>query len=301
MNSEIRKRIEQNLGEGQHFSIERIASPGAKDSEHQTSRISAYVASELKLQLSEMFDHLDAAEAEAQPRNRTDANASLWTPRQLEKHLIEQISIGINNRVNSGITVSSGSRVFGPPYLSWHLGNALLYPDGYEAYTMTYDNIDPKATVLEGFSAAGYGFEVTTSSAVLTEITPQGNYDWYWAAARELPFVRNRGGMGIAVFNNSQQQPVILRQPILWSISGVKANTGDGGNGRIVDAATPAFGFGTIPLAPVLVNMIPDSKYTIWVWSWNISRMEQEDPFSSQIHFSMPLVTINANRPVVTH
>ena len=152
-----------------------------------------------------------------------------------------------------------------------------------------------------GFSAAGIGFYLTTNEPVLAAITPQGTYDWNWVAFENLPFARSRGGMGITIYTNSEPQPTMSRQPVLWSASGMTSFSGQQGSGRIADAASPASGFGPVPLAPTLINMLPGSRYLVWVWCWQISRLEKDDAFIAFLRFSMPFVTIEAGPPILIH
>ena len=150
----------------------------------------------------------------------------------------------------------------------------------------------------DAFSAAGIGFYLTTSEPVLAGITPQGNYNFSYTAFHEDPFARTSGGMGITIYTDTETTPTLSRQPVLWNASGATLLSGAKGGGRIADAASPAFGFGTVPLAPALFNMVPDSRYLVWVWCWQTAR---HDAFFAQIGFSMPLVTVDASPPIVIH
>jgi hypothetical protein len=107
--------------------------------------------------------------------------------------------------------------------------------------------------------------------------------------------------MGITIYTNSEPQPTMSRQPVLWSVSGMTTLSGQKGSGRIADAASPAFGFGTVPLAPALVNLVPGSRYLVWVWCWQTARLEKDDPFIAFLGFSLPFVTIDAGPPILIH
>ena len=107
--------------------------------------------------------------------------------------------------------------------------------------------------------------------------------------------------MGITIYTDSEPQPTMSRQPVLWSVSGMTSWKGANGSGRIADAASPAFGLGTVPLAPALVNMVPGSRYLVWVWCWQTSRLEKDDAFIAFLNFHMPFVTIDAGPPIVIH
>lgn len=295
MYDKIKRRIEQKLGETPRFSIERVAA-GNLDGDRDESLISEHATSHLERQMSHMFDDIDASEAAAQPSESISEFVGLRTRRQMEKHLEERLYMDIVSPIKAfDYTVPSGSRVFGPPYdREWHEGNGIAFGARTDGKVFTI----PTAN---GFSAAGIGFYLTTDKPVLAAITPQGTYDWNWTAFENLPFARSRGGLGIAVYANSDPQPMISRQPQLWSVSGVTTFTGQKGNGRIADAASPAFGFGTVPLAPALINMSPGSCYLVWVWCWQTAQMEKDDGFIAFLSFNMPFVTIDAGPPIVVN
>jgi hypothetical protein len=292
---EIKRRIEERMSEGPRFSIERIAT-GNTHSERDTSLLSAYVTSELERHMGEMYDDKDGSAAAAQPRDAVREFGGLRTRRQLERHFLDRVSVDIGSSMKAfDFTVPSGSRVFGPPYdREWAKGNGIAFGSRVDGKVFTI----PKAN---GFSAAGIGFYLTTNEPALAAITPQGTYDWNWIAYQDLPFARSSGGMGIAIYTNSEPQPTMSRQPVLWGLSGVTTFSGQKGSGRIADAASPAFGLGTVPLAPALLNMAPGSRYLVWIWCWQTSRLEKDDGFIAFLSFYMPFVTIDAGPPIVIH
>lgn len=295
MYDEIKGRLEERISAVPRFSIERISTDDMHD-EHDISFISEHVTVELERHMSEMYDDIDAAEAAAHPRDAVRELGGLQTRYQLEKHFVERISTDIGGLIKAfDFTVPTGSRVFGPPYdQDWSEGNGIGIFSRFDgkAYTIPKDN---------GFSAAGIGFYLTTNEPVLAAITPQGTYDWNWNAFADLPFARSRGGMGIAIYTNSEPQPTLSRQPVLWSVSGMTTFSGQKGSGRIADAASPAFGLGTVPLAPALLDMVPGSRYLVWVWCWQASQLEEGDAFIAFSSFDMPFVTIDAGPPIFVH
>jgi hypothetical protein len=292
MYDEIKKRIEKRISEGPRFSIERIAT-GDMYGERDTSLISAHVISELYRHMSEMYDDTDASEAAAQPRDAVHEFGGLRTRRQFEKHVVEQLSVDIGSLTKAfDFTVPSGSRVFGPPYdRDWSEGNGVGIFSRFDGkvYAISKDN---------GFSAAGIGFYLTTNEPALVAITPQGTYNFSYTAFQNQSFARSRGGLGITIYTNSEPRPTMSRQPVLWSASGATLLSRDKGSSRIADAASPAFGLGTVPLAPALVNMVPGSRYLVWIWCWQISHL---DAFFAYVGFSMPFVTIDAGPPILLH
>jgi hypothetical protein len=297
MYGEIKKRIEERFREGSRFCIERIASKDL-ESKRDILLISNHATSELKRHLSEMNEITNLKESATLTRKVVDEFGGLGTLKQLEKHFFERIYVDISNPKEAfDFTVPSGSRVFGPPYdLDWSEGNGVGFLSRFDGQVYTI----PKAN---GFSAAGIGFYLTTNEPVLAAITPQGTYKWNWSGVKEQPFLRSMGGMGITIYTNSDQQPTMSRQPVLWSISGIPTMfLGDTGSGRIADAASPAFGLGTVPLAPALLNMVPGSRYLVWVWCWQTSQLEEEESgFIAFLSFLMPFVTIDAGPPIVIH
>jgi hypothetical protein len=293
LHDQINRNIAHRISEGPRLSIERISTEDM-DVSHDTGRISAHISSELQRHLYEMYDDTDASEALANPRDAIRFG-SLLTRRQLEKHVTEHVSVGIGKTKALDFVVKNGSRIFGPPYdREWSEGNGIAFGGRLDGKAIT----TPKAN---GFSAAGIGFYLTTNEPVLAAITPQGTYNWSWSAFENLPFARSRGGMGIAIYTDGEPNPTMSRQPLLWSLSGMTAFSGQKDSGRIADAASPAFGFGTVPLAPALVHMVPGSRYLVWVWCWQTSQLESDDAFIAFLSFTMPFVTIDAGPPGSLH
>jgi hypothetical protein len=294
MHDSIRRRVEERRTQASAVRIERIAKD-VESGERHLSLMSSHVTSELKRRMIEMDADTNVATATAHSSDALREFGGLRTREQLESHLVERLSLDVfTPSTTFDLTVQSGTRFLGPPYdQDWSEGNgmgAFARFDG-RALTITKDN---------GFSAAGIGFFLSTTETVLAAITPQGTCDWSWAAFGDLPSARSRGGMGLTIYTDGQQQPTHSHQPVLWSVSGVTAFTGDKGSGRIADAASPAFGLGTVRLAPALLQMVRGSTYLVWVWSWQIAR-ETGDPFIAFSSFDMPLVTIHAGPPVIIH
>jgi hypothetical protein len=294
MYNEIKRRLQERISAVPRFSIERITT-GDTDGERDTSLIAAHVTSELERHMSDMYDDTDASEAAEQPRDAVREFGGLRTQRQLEKHLVEQLSVDIGSSMKTfDFTVQSGCKFFGPPYDREWGENALVFGDRLDGTVII-------TTKPDGFAAGGIGFYLTTNEPVIAAITPQGTFDWNWFAVADLPFARSRGGLGITIYTNSEPQPTMSRQPVLWSASGMTTWSGQKGNGRIADAASPVFPgmFGPVPLAPALVNMLPGSRYLVWVWCWQISRLREGDAFIAFLMLNMPFVTICAGPPIV--
>jgi hypothetical protein len=253
MHDSLGRRLEERKRRTSPVRIERVIK-SAEGTEAHLALVSSHVVSELKRRMSEMEAETYVA-ATAQEAVALRDFGGLRTREQHESHLLERLSLDVFAPTTTfDLTIRSGTRFFGPPYdQDWSEGNGvgtLARFDG-RAFTINKD---------DGFSAAGIGFYLTTTETVLAAVTPQGTYDWSWAAFGDLPSARSRGGMGLTIYAQGQQQPTLSHQPVLWSVSGVTALSGDKGSGRIATAASPAFGLGTVPLAPALVQMVPGSS-----------------------------------------
>lgn len=294
MYAEIKKHIEHRISQTPRFDIDRVAA-GKMDSERPISLIAAHVASELEPHIKEMND-AGIPEATAQIDDTIRKFGGLGTALQLEKHFTDKIitdSHFLRKKLN--IKVRNGSKVLAPPYdVDWSEGN------GFGAFAR-FDGdviVVPKSN---GFSAAGIGFYLTTNEPALVSITPQGTYSWNWVAFADFPYAQSRGGMGITIYVDAHPEPIMSRQQVLWSVSGMTAFSGQKGSGQIADAASPGLGFGSIPLAPALVNMYPGSQYLVWIWCWQTTRIQENSAFIAFMNFSMPLVTIDAGPQIFVH
>ena len=291
INDSVRQRLEERRVKASAVRIERIPTR-AKAYEKPLALMSSHVASALKRELRA----LDVDTKVAATVKSTDSRlvfGGLRTRAQLESHLVERLSVGLlGPKATFDLTIQSGMQFIAPPYdQDWSEGNGVGMLSRFDGsvYTVTKDN---------GFSAAGIGFSLTTTETVLAAITPQGTYDWNWAAFADASSARSRGGMGLTIYADGQPQPVLSHQPVLWSVSGVTAFSGEKGAGRIAAAASPAFGLGTVPLAPALLHMNPGSNYLVWIWAWQVAQ-HTENGFIAFSSFDMPLVTINAGPPVI--
>jgi hypothetical protein len=154
MYDEIRRRLEQRQGQFKRPAIERVASTDAH-AERDTSHFADHVTTELERHLGEMYDDEDAAEASARPRDHLLGFGGLGTQRQFQKHVVERLSLDVARPLTTfDITVSNGSRIFGPPYdRDWSEGNGVGVFSRADGKVFSL----PKAN---GFSAAGTGSSV---------------------------------------------------------------------------------------------------------------------------------------------
>lgn len=295
MYEEIIRDIEKRLYAGPRLNVERIADVSGY-LEEDRARISEYITAELTGHLAEMFDEADAKEAGHVGSAEPDFGG-FRTELQLKKHLTEMARIDLASSMKTlDFQLTGGSKVFGPPYDDdWSEGNGIGWWSRMDGKVRTWSK-------LNGFSAAGVGCYLNApNEPAIVSIIPQGTYDFAVNSPADLPYVRSRGGMGVTVYTDGEQQPTLSRQPVLWSISGVKTYRGPSGEGRIADAASPAFGLGTVPLAPVLINMVPGSRYLVWVWCWQTMQGRENDGFIATQSFHMPFLTISAGPPVIIH
>lgn len=291
MYDEIKDRLIRKIGALPSLQIERRVE-GVGNGEEE-----AVFSDHVHLLLRDQLSHLQDEEDETDnttTRSGVRKFGGFASRRQLEKHFFERLVADIHRPAKTlNLTITSGSRILGLPYdLEWATGNGFSFFGRYDGKALTI----PKPN---GFSAAGLGFYITTNTPVLAAITPQGTYNWNWTSFADLPFIRSSGGMGITIYSNAAQQPLLSRQPVLWNVSGATQFSGRKGSGRIADASSPAFGLGTLPLAPALLHMVPGNRYLVWVWCWQISRLKDNDPFIAFLQFSMPFVSIEAGPPIV--
>jgi hypothetical protein len=270
------------------------ALPNEKERDLHRTAFADYTATLLRHQGSELFDEKDEAEMAAATSKGGDTVLDVGpfkTKGQLQKHFAERVRMEtMRPSTTFDYTVPTGSRIIGPPYdVDWSEGAGGVF-SRFEGSCFTFS--------IEGFSASGVGFYLSSDEPMLTAITPVGNYDWNWFSLQDLPFLRSRGGLGVAIFADGGPQPVMSRQPVLWSLNGVLKFTGQSGSGRIADAASITTGFGPIRLAPALLNMVPGSSYLVWLWLWQIARSLKHTAVMASSKFEMPFVTIDAGPPI---
>ena len=114
-----------------------------------------------------------------------------------------------------------------------------------------------------------------------------------------VPWVAGTLWIRAAIGRNQQPAAIAIGYGYLTGLFGVTRFTGDSRTGRIADAASPATGFGPIPLAPVLLNMFPGNSYLVWVWCWQVLQVHSGAAFLAFLKMSMPFVTIDAGPPIV--
>jgi hypothetical protein len=296
MEQQILRKISHRLRKSHTFSVQRVAVSEAQD-ESSTARFSSHVNAVLKGLTTEIRGEAARAHDSSHIREGLIAYGGIGTKSQFEKHALERFtSDAARQKLNFDYTVHSGCRAYAPPYdREYQVGIA-------EAFGATADGNVLTLAPYDGQSAAGIGFYLTTDEPVLASITPQGTYQWSWFNLQNvLPNVWTTGGTGITIYANADTEPTLSRQQVLWSESGLTPWSGQTGNGNIADAASPAFGFGSIPLGPALLNMAPGSRYLVWIWCWQLAHSEESDGFLAMLSFTMPSVTVCVGPQISIH
>jgi hypothetical protein len=215
---------------------------------------------------------------------------------QLRNHFVDRFVAALDRPMKAlDFTVTDGSRIIGTPYdVDWGTGGGFAFGGRFDGKAVAFG--------LDGASTAAIGFHVSSPDELSVAITPLGRYEWSWFSVQGLPGVRSRGGLGMTVYLNDNPQPIASTQAVLWRVSGVPSGFhGDAGSGSIADAASPASGFGPVPIAPVFLNTGPNLRYLVWVWCWQVCAGTAGNSFLSLINMKMPAVRIDAGPPMHLH
>ena len=189
--------------------------------------------------------------------------------------------------------VPLGTRIIAPPYdHSWTVGAAGPLPrfDG-DMFVFGED----------GFSAYGVSIMLSSPTPVLVSVIPQGTYNFSWGSFENLPDLRSRGGLGILVYRNGNPDPLVSRQAVLWTVSGVSQFTGNTGSGQYADAVAVMTDFGPIRLAPVLFDMNPGDTFEVWMWCWTVGQNESGHAFINALQCRIPAILIDAGPQIIIH
>jgi hypothetical protein len=265
---------------------------GARVDGDPAQELAAFVAESAQSHLAEFKDSVNSSNAPS-----LEGEGLRWTSDQLRSHYVERLRetvddfVAANRALVPVLIPVLWNQIVSPPYdVEWAEGSGLAFGAKVDGKVFTLPNAD-------GFSAAGVGFHITSPVAASATLTPIGDYKWNWWSPTNLPTARSRGGLGTAVFRAGESTPVVSRQPILWTVAGATAMSGQGGEGRIADAASPAFGLGTVPLAPVQFEMAAGADYLVWFWCWQTSQVPPE--FWAILTFTLQFVTVLLDDPFV--
>jgi hypothetical protein len=193
------------------------------------------------------------------------------------------------------ISLSPGNRLMSPPYdVDWSSGSGIGFLSRYDGDLYSVGN--------DGFSGAGVGMFLETSTPVAVALTPIGTQRYSWFTMSGFTNTFSRGGLGVLVYQVGNPTPLALREVTLWDISGGRASySGDTASGSIADAASPASGFGPIPLAPLLFDMQPGIKYLFWVWIWQFLRELGSGDFFAIQDAHVSLIESSAGPQTIIH
>ncbi|MFT3704356.1 MAG: hypothetical protein QM802_18450 [Agriterribacter sp.] len=299
MHDIIKNRFEKKLQATPHIKLQRqIAN---EQNEADVAQISKHANDVIDRFAQEMkFENKIAATAST-PLKTSEGVSDAWIIQQFDKHFSDRTTIKAESNIRPFALASQcRSVVLAPPYdRQWAQGSAMGGSGGAlisgEIYTFSKDN---------DYSAGGIGFNLTTDKSVLVSIIPQGTFMWGYSLPYQAGRVSSSGGLGITVYKDGETQPILTRQPRLWNFENVTAELviQDSGHGNIEDAASPAIGFGKVPLAPALVNLEPGARYLVWVWAWQVCNVAPDGKgFFAALSFDMPFVTIDACPPIYLH
>lgn len=190
------------------------------------------------------------------------------------------------------VHVASGMRMFAPPYdVSWNTGTGTpLNQDG-----------TPMVLGSDGFSAAGFGFYLTADRHVSVYVMPLGRFTGSWANFGGAPPLHSSGGTGTVVYNEGRL--ILSREPVMWSVRDPASFTSAKFDVPFADTATPALpdSFGTVPLAPVLVEMLQDQKFLVWFYVWQVNEHVDGKSFLALSQAQVPLIAVNIGPPLFLH
>jgi hypothetical protein len=192
-------------------------------------------------------------------------------------------------------TLNPGNRLMSPPFdLDWSTGSGLGFLSRYDGDLYTVAN--------DGYSAAGVGVFLDTPTPIAVALTPVGTQGFSWLTVNGFSNTYSSGGLGVLIYQVGNPSPLAMRQVTLWNVSGGRPGwTGDTATGSIADAASPAIGFGPIPLAPLLVDMHPGVTYLFWIWIWQHLRELGSGEFFALQDAHVSLITSSAGPQTIIH
>jgi hypothetical protein len=196
-------------------------------------------------------------------------------------------------RLTFDLNISSNFQVFATPYdHSWQVGlGSPLNQDG-----------KPLIFGSDGFSGAGFAIDLTVSSELLVSIVPQGVFTGGWSniSLDAQPQRSLSGGTGVVVYSDAAL--LLSRTASLWNVAGLMPGAGQKFTLNFADTASPAplGSFGSIPIAPVLVSMVPGVRYEVWFYVWQLNTPLQQGVLTF-CEANIPLVTISAGPPIKLH
>lgn len=256
----------------------------ARDQEKFADRVSSTLASRYEDIAAESAALARSTEGQTKPGDGIELSD------EVVGHLTSSLRDELERQmVTFELTVPFGSRVISPPYdKEWATGSALAFGA----------KIDGKYSVLAADepSSAAIGIYLTVDRPADVAITPGGTYAFNCLAAQDMPALRSTGGLGLMAYVDSNPEPSLEREAMLWNVNGLSLTTSFSGSGQISDAHSPPVGLGPVYLAPLILRMDPGHRYLIWVWGWQVS--SQTQGFFGLLNVDMPFVTVDAGPPI---
>jgi hypothetical protein len=191
-------------------------------------------------------------------------------------------------KIDSGVLLPN-TRILTPPYdADWAqgAGSPLSRLDG-SMVTMG----------IEGFSASGFGFNLSSPQQMVATIEPVGEYDYSWSGFGDYPSLYSSGGIGITVYHTPDPAPVLNRRATLYEVQGPRQFKGDVGRGSLSDinAGINEPGFFRFPLTPFDLVLEAQQNYLVWIWTWQIQSGSQDAAFLSFVGCKVPMIFVSTN------
>jgi hypothetical protein len=121
---------------------------------------------------------------------------------------------------------------------------------------------------LEGWSASGIGLYLQSEEDALATLTPLGSYQYSMFSPTAGSQAHSKGGMKVVAFSGSPS-PTYEWECQLFDYRPADAPLGGVSNtGQVKDAASPAWGFGSRPLAPFNVTVKGGESVLVWIYNW---------------------------------
>jgi hypothetical protein len=193
------------------------------------------------------------------------------------------------------VALSSGCQLIAPPYdVNWAVGNGS---------PLGRDNGRPFTSGCDGFSASGFGLFLKSERHVAVSLVPQGRFTGSWIRLDPGRDERQRssGGTGVVIYADGSL--LLSRQPKQWDISAPNQFECASFDLPFAATATPALpgSFGTIPLAPVLFEMLPGRRYLVWLYVWQLASGIDGKNFLAFNKGVIPLISVCTSDPINLH
>lgn len=186
-----------------------------------------------------------------------------------------------------------GLQLINPLYdVSWNVGSG-----------MPLSHWDGKPMVFggNGFSGSGFGVNLTTSKHVTVSAIPWGQFKAGWVNFDPPSALRSAGGTGAVVYADGNL--VLSREPRVWDVRSPGQYTSGNWDQPYGSTATPPLtgSFGTVPLAPVLFDMLPGKRYQLWFWVWHLNEAIEGKSFIAFASADIPAIAITVSDPLFIH